>query len=199
MKHLATATLVMLALGSCASSQGDPPPRQFLIEIAFQRPDGTRVVAPQLICFADHRAQVSMAKEYTYVKDYEVEVLQDAFRADPVTETLYEGVWLEMKPVHDVDQQVELQYTLRRRALKRPIEQFETTLGAFTNPVTIEIPQVISDELSGTCRLTPGVETQLVQFPVHEGVDSLTALARVSPLKADVVVRPSEGIHLDPR
>lgn len=201
MRHLTTAALVVAcAVTACASSEAHSPLReQFVVEIAFQVPDGTRVVAPRLTCFADQRANVSVAKEYTYIKDYDVEVLQDDFRADPVKETLHEGVWLDMKAARGADQQIELQYRLRRTALKRPIEKFETTLGAFTKPVTIEIPRLLSDDLSGTCRLVPGVESQLVRLPVHDGVEALSVLARVSCSSSDDAIRPGDDINLDPR
>ncbi|MCE9634481.1 MAG: hypothetical protein K8T90_02145 [Planctomycetes bacterium] len=157
-------------------------PNDVRIEIAFERADGTRVAAPSATCRAGQRANAMAVEPYTYVKDYEVEVGQECFIVDPVIETLDEGVWFECDVADAPDGRVKLAYKVRRAALKRPIETFTTTLGAFTKPVTIQIPKLVTDEVEGTADLAFGVESRVVRVPVGAGAEPVVVLARVVPV-----------------
>ena len=184
MKHWPLLVFVGWATAGCAT-RATPiaeSPNDVRIEIAFERADGTRVVAPSATCRAGQRANAMAVEPYTYVKDYEVEVGQDCFIADPVIETLHEGVWFECDVTGAPDGRVKLAYKARRAALKRPIETFTTTLGAFTKPVTIQIPELVTDEVEGTADLALGVESRVARVPVGAGTEPVVVFARVVPV-----------------
>lgn len=113
--------------------------------------DATLVNAPRLTIYNRQRANLSIVNQVSYVKDYDVEVAQTAFIADPLIDVVQDGLTLDVKPTVSYDRkyvQLELQPTVA--TLLRPIRTFETNLSGLTTPVIIELPEVITRSAATT-------------------------------------------------
>jgi type II secretory pathway component GspD/PulD (secretin) len=113
--------------------------------------DATLVNAPRLTIYNRQRANLSIVNQVSYVKDYDVEVAQTAFIADPLVDVVQDGLTLDVKPTVSYDRkyvQLELQPTVA--TLLRPIRTFETNLSGLTVPVIIELPEVITRSAATT-------------------------------------------------
>jgi type II secretory pathway component GspD/PulD (secretin) len=109
------------------------------------------VNAPRLTIYNRQRANLSIVNQVSYVKDYDVEVAQTAFIADPLVDVVQDGLTLDVKPTVSYDRkyvQLELQPTVA--TLLRPIRTFETNLSGLTTPVIIELPEVITRSAATT-------------------------------------------------
>ena len=192
---------MVLGGGACASGgAAGHEPQEFTIEVAFESADGTRVVAPRVTCAKGANANVSAVRPFTYIQDYEVEVGQDRFIADPIVARIDEGVWLDFRVDRSADGRIDVWYALRRTSVKQPVDTFTTTLGAFTEPVTIQIPQIHKSSSDGTWSLDAGVETCVARLTNEDGSDPLTVFARVVAAPAGALgLRPDEDINLDPQ
>jgi type II secretory pathway component GspD/PulD (secretin) len=116
-----------------------------LIRAVEKNLDATLVNAPRLTIYNRQRANLSIVNQVSYVKDYDVEVAQTAFIADPLVDVVQDGLTLDVKPTVSYDRkyvQLELQPTVA--TLLRPIRTFETNLSGLTTPVIIELPEVIT-------------------------------------------------------
>lgn len=188
MRRLVGLAAALLSAASCASAP-EAPEEAYTIELSFHQPDGTPVVSPRITCFAGQTANVNIVRPVTYVKEFEVQVVQDAFIADPVVETFQEGLWLDLRVAPAADG-LDLVYEIRRSALSR----------SAVTPQGDRSPKVVTDELAGARRLASGVEATLVSLPAHEGVDPVVVFARVTRVSAEGVQgRPEEEIGLPPR
>ena len=107
--------------------------------------------APRLTIYNRQRANLSIVNQVSYVKDYDVEVAQTAFIADPLVDVVQDGLTLDVKPTVSYDRKyvtLELQPTVA--TLLRPIRTFETNLSGLTTPVIIELPEVITRSAATT-------------------------------------------------
>ncbi|HYC78215.1 MAG TPA: hypothetical protein VEI02_11370 [Planctomycetota bacterium] len=105
--------------------------------------DQTLVNAPRLTIYNRQRANLSIVNQVSYVKDYDVEVAQTAFIADPLVDVVQDGLTLDVRPTVSYDRKyvkLDLQPTVA--TLIRPIRTFETNLSGLTVPVIIELPEV---------------------------------------------------------
>ncbi len=105
--------------------------------------DQTLVNAPRLTIYNRQRANLSIVNQVSYVKDYDVEVAQTAFIADPLVDVVQDGLTLDVRPTVSFDRKwvkLDLQPTVA--TLLRPIRTFETNLSGLTVPVVIELPEV---------------------------------------------------------
>jgi type II secretory pathway component GspD/PulD (secretin) len=122
-----------------------------LIRAVEKNLDATLVNAPRLTIYNRQRANLSIVNQVSYVKDYDVEVAQTAFIADPLIDVVQDGLTLDVKPTVSYDRryvQLELQPTVA--TLLRPIRTFETNLSGLTTPVIIELPEVITRSAATT-------------------------------------------------
>jgi type II secretory pathway component GspD/PulD (secretin)/tetratricopeptide (TPR) repeat protein len=100
------------------------------------------VTAPRITVHNTSRANLSVLNQVAYIKDFDVEIAQAASIADPIIEVIQDGVILDVRPVVSADRRfvtLELRPTIAQ--LKRPIEEFVTTIGS-QNSVTIMLPEV---------------------------------------------------------
>ncbi|MHC4731371.1 MAG: hypothetical protein ACYS6Z_12400, partial [Planctomycetota bacterium] len=98
--------------------------------------------------------------QISFVQDFDVEVAQTSFIADPVIGVIQDGLSLDVRPTVSNDRQyitMELRPTIVD--LKTPIETFTTLLGAAIafissqNPVTIQLPQLDMKVAESTVRI----------------------------------------------
>ena len=87
------------------------------------------------------RANVTMVQQISYVKDFDVEVAQAAFIADPQVGILQDGIVLDVKPTIAYDRKyitLELRPTIAQ--LVRPMPTFASSLAGSTLAVKIQMP-----------------------------------------------------------
>ncbi len=108
------------------------------------------MTAPSLTVYNTQRANLTVVNQISFVQDFDVEVAQTAFIADPVIGVIQDGLTLDVRPTVSHDRQyitMELRPTIAN--LVTPISTFQTLLGASTlgvvsaqNPVTIQLPEI---------------------------------------------------------
>jgi Flp pilus assembly secretin CpaC len=119
--------------------------------------DNTLLNAPRLTIFNNQRANLTLVNQVSYVKDYDVEVAQTAFIADPIVDVVQDGLTLDVKPVVSHDRKyVTLEVNPTLATLTRPIRTFESNLSGLTTPVVIELPEVRYSQASTTVRVPDG-------------------------------------------
>jgi tetratricopeptide (TPR) repeat protein len=101
-----------------------------------------QIEAPRLLIYNNNRSHMSVLRQISYIRDFEVEIAQAAAVANPVVGTVYDGVALDVRPVVDADLKyvtMELRPTVM--SLDLPIPTFTTTLGV-GQPISIQLPRV---------------------------------------------------------
>ncbi|MBL8722470.1 MAG: hypothetical protein JNK49_00405 [Planctomycetes bacterium] len=112
--------------------------------------------APRLLVFNNVQASMHHLQNIAYIRDFDVEIAQNAAVANPVVGVVHEGVTLDVKPVVDADLRfitMELRPTVM--TLQLPIPTFTTTLGV-GQPISIQIPEVNLQKVRTTVTLPDG-------------------------------------------
>ncbi|MFV1958694.1 MAG: hypothetical protein ACC662_04705, partial [Planctomycetota bacterium] len=101
-----------------------------------------QVTASRITVYNTQRANVSVLNQVAYVQDYEVEIAQASNIANPVIQTIQDGVVLDVRPVVSSDHRfVTLELRPTVALLTRPIATFSTSLAS--GPVTASAPVVL--------------------------------------------------------
>jgi type II secretory pathway component GspD/PulD (secretin) len=113
--------------------------------------------APSLTVYNTQRANITLVNQLSFIQDYDVEVAQTAFIADPIVGIIQDGLALDVRPTISNDRKyitLELQPTIA--TLIRPIPEFQTTLGALTTPVRIQLPELVIQKSQTTVKVPDG-------------------------------------------
>ena len=118
------------------------------------------LTAPSLTVYNTQRANITVVNQISFIEDFDVEVAQTAFIADPVIGVIQDGLTLDVRPTVSNDRQfitLELRPTIAD--LVTPIQTFQTLLGAAIaitaaqNPVTIQLPELDLKVAESTVRI----------------------------------------------
>ncbi len=122
---------------------------------AVQKSQEGRVLqAPMVTVYNTQRANITLINQLTFIQDFDVEVAQTAFIADPIIGIIQDGLVLDVQPTVSHDRKyITLQLRPTIATLVRPIPTFTTSLGAFTTPVTIQIPEMRVQRAATTVRV----------------------------------------------
>ena len=145
----------------------------------------TLMTAPVLTAYDTQRSSIHVINQISYIEDYEVEVAQTAFIADPVVGIIQDGVVFDVRPTVSNDRKyIQLELNPTVASLRRPIPTFTTNLGGLTFPVTLELPELTVSK-AGTTVLVPDGGTVVIG-----GLKQITSIDRKSetPLLADIPV-----------
>jgi tetratricopeptide (TPR) repeat protein len=116
------------------------------------------VTAPKITCFNTQRANLTVRTQIAYISDFDVQAQQNVSIADPVVDTIEDGLILEVRPVISADRRyitVETKPTIA--LLKRPLRTLTTTLGAAgSTPVTIQLPELLIQRIRTTVTVPDG-------------------------------------------
>jgi general secretion pathway protein D len=127
------------------------------------------MTAPAVTVFNTQRANLSSVTQISYVQDFDVEVAQTSFIADPVIGVVQEGIVLDVRPTVSNDRKyitLELRPTVTD--LVTPVATFTTLLGAAVNipgtfifrpslnPVTFQLPEIDMRTAESTVRIPDG-------------------------------------------
>lgn len=129
-----------------------------LILRAVEKSHSARVLqAPSLTVYNTQRANITLVNQVSFIQDFDVEVAQTAFIADPIVSIIQDGLTLDVRPTISYDRKyitLELQPTIA--TLVRPIPTFQTSLGALTTPVTLQLPETNIQKSQTTVRVPDG-------------------------------------------
>lgn len=129
------------------------------------------LMAPRLTAFNTQRAHLTVVEQRSYIKDFDVEVAQSAYIADPVIGTIQSGVVLDVRPIISNDRKyitLELRPTI---ATLMEFRTFETTLGASGKTVTFEIPQIKLQSVETTVRIPDQGTLMLGGLKTYRNID----------------------------
>ncbi|MCC6572343.1 MAG: hypothetical protein IT462_01010 [Planctomycetes bacterium] len=99
-----------------------------LIETMAFAKDLTTISAPKLVCLDQQRANISILDEIARVASYEIREKDGVRVADPVVETVKDGMVFAVRP-RCTDKGVEVELELVSSALVKPMKQAEVSLG----------------------------------------------------------------------
>jgi general secretion pathway protein D len=154
------------ALGSILSPLGgaviqytmiDDTDVSIIVRAVQKTRQGRLLQAPVLTVYNTQRANITLINQLSFIQDFDVEVAQTAFIADPIVGIIQDGLTLDVRPTISHDRKyVTLQLQPTIATLIRPIPTFQTSLGALTTPVTIQIPELIIQKSQTTVRVPDG-------------------------------------------
>lgn len=111
------------------------------------------LMAPRLTAFNTQRASLTVVEQTSYVKDFDVEVAQSAYIADPQMGTLQTGVVLDVRPTISNDRKyitLELRPTIAQLS---DLVDTPTSLGNNNQEVTIQTPKIMLQCVETTVRI----------------------------------------------
>ena len=112
-----------------------------ILRMVEKQQDVQLVNTQRITVMNNERAHVAVLNQTSYVRDFDVEVAQAAFIADPKVDVIQDGVVLDVKPVISHDRKhILLQMQPTVAELLRPIPTFSTSLAGTTLPVTLQLP-----------------------------------------------------------
>lgn len=125
---------------------------------AVRKTDRINVVtAPKLTAFNTQRANISILNQVAYIRDFDVEVAQNAFIADPLIGYVQDGVVLDVRPIVSSDKKY-ITLELRPQVAEleaRPIPVFTSTLSGMAT-VVLEIPSIRLQSIETTVTVPDG-------------------------------------------
>lgn len=117
----------------------------------------TTVSAPILTVFNTQRSYVTVTNQISFIQDFDVDVANSAFIANPNVGIIQEGVVLDVRPTISYDRKyitLEVQATVAN--LQRPIREFTTSLSGLSIPVTFQLPELEVQQVNTTVRVPDG-------------------------------------------
>jgi type II secretory pathway component GspD/PulD (secretin) len=105
----------------------------------------------------NERGHVAVINQTAYVRDFDVEVAQASFIADPKVDVIQDGIVLDVQPIIKYDRKyitMQLQPTVAE--LQRPIPTFTTSLAGSTLPVTMQLPNLTVTSFATTVTVPDG-------------------------------------------
>ncbi|MFG0315633.1 MAG: hypothetical protein ACF8XB_00065 [Planctomycetota bacterium JB042] len=116
--------------------------------------NATEISAPILTVYNTERAYVTVTNQVSFVQDFDVDVANSAFIANPNIGIIQEGVVLDVRPTISYDRKyitLEIQATIAN--LLRPIREFTTSLAGFSVPVSFQLPELEVQTANTTVRV----------------------------------------------
>jgi type II secretory pathway component GspD/PulD (secretin) len=128
-----------------------------ILRAVEKRQDG-EVVYSQILSIVNRgRGHVAVTNQTTYVRDFDVEVAQAAFIADPKIDVVQDGLVLDVQPTILNDRKyIILNLTPTVAELERPIRTFTTSLAGSTLPVTLQLPNLTVTNFATTVTVPDG-------------------------------------------
>ena len=134
-----------------------------IVRATEKKIDSREMTAPSLTVYNTQRANLTVVNQISFIQDFDVEVAQTSFIADPVIGVIQDGLTLDVRPTVSNDRQyitMELRPTVAD--LITPIATFQTLLGASIgafsaqSPVTIQLPEINLRLAESTVRIPDG-------------------------------------------
>lgn len=128
-----------------------------ILKAVEKRQDGEVVNSQILSVVNKGRGHVAVINQTTYVRDFDVEVAQAAFIADPKVDVVQDGIVLDVQPTILNDRKyIILNLSPTVAELQRPIPTFTTSLAGSTLPVTLQLPTLTVTNFATTVKVPDG-------------------------------------------
>lgn len=127
-----------------------------------------QVTAPHVLVANTARSNLSVTNQLSYVQDFNVEIATGASIADPIVQTIQEGVILDVRPIVSADRRfivIEVRPTVA--TLRRPIRELTTGLASASS-VTVQLPELEIARMGTTVPIPDGGTILLGGWKVHE-------------------------------
>lgn len=125
---------------------------------AIEKQEDAEVVNSQILTVVNNeRGHVAVINQTAYIRDFDVEVAQASFIADPKVDVIQDGIVLDVQPIIKHDRKyitMQLQPTVAE--LQRPIPTFTTSLAGNTQPVTLQMPILTVTSFATTVTVPDG-------------------------------------------
>lgn len=159
-----------------------------------------QIEAPRITVYNTQRANVQVLNQVSYVADYEVEIAQAAAIANPVVQTILDGIVLDVKPVVSADRRyINLELRPTVATLTRPIATFSTTLAASTAnaPVVIQLPELRVSRVRTTVNMPDGGTLLLggLKFYEQQDYDSGVPFLSKVPILSFLISRQGSYVN----
>jgi len=116
--------------------------------------NATEITAPILTVYNTERAYVTVTNQISFVQDFDVDVANSAFIANPNIGIIQEGVVLDVRPTVSYDRKyITLEIQASVATLLRPIRIYQTSLSGFSVPVTFQLPELEVQTANTTVRV----------------------------------------------
>ncbi len=129
-----------------------------LILRAVEKRQDAEIMNSQILSVLNReRGHVAVINQTAYVRDFDVEVAQAAFIADPKIDVIQDGIVLDVTPViHHDRKYITLNLNPTVAELQRPIPTFTTSLAGSTLPVTLQLPNLTVTNFATTAKVPDG-------------------------------------------
>ena len=150
---------LLSSLGGATFTMGFLDDSQFsaIIHAVEKTQMGRTLTAPTITVYNTQRANLTVVNQLSYIQDFDVEVAQTSFIADPIIGVIQDGLTLDVRPTVSNDRRyitLELQPTVAK--LVEPIPTFSTTLASSFSPVIIQLPELHLQKARTTVRIPDG-------------------------------------------
>jgi len=149
---------------------------ELILRAVEKRQRSEIITAPRLLVHNNTRANMSVLRHTSYIRDFEVEIAQSAAVANPVVDVVRDGVVLDVRPVVSADRRyitMELRPTVME--LQLPIPNFVTTLGV-GQPISIQLPRVTLQRVRTTVTMPDGATVMLGGMRLAEKTNQVSGV-----------------------
>ncbi len=178
--------LQQLGVESSALLTNETERELFLNGVAKLRPAAEMITCPRLMMLANHRANIAVTTQVSYVKDYSVEVVEPGPKQIVVPQigVIREGLMLDVRPTPMPGDVVALEFTCEAADVLRPIATSVVRLEADSGrEVEIALPEVASAKLTSTVLIAAGASV-VVSMPSRGSARDVVVLIRASRTKS---------------
>ncbi len=119
---------------------------------AARAANASEIVGPRLTTSPLQAAVLQIAHQISYIKDFTVSRTTDGVIADPVVDTVVDGITAEVRALPLRSDVVAVACKLRVQQVEQPIAEYETTI-AEKQKVKVQLPRVSGIEFEQTARL----------------------------------------------
>jgi hypothetical protein len=132
----------------------DKVPAQILGAVRDKNAAGV-VQAPRLVVWPLGAAHIAEGRQLAYVRDFNVEVAQAAFIADPVVDTILDGTQTDVTCAFLGKNDLAVRCEFVQQDVIKPVPEFTTSLGQGA-PVSIQVPRTTGVRFHATAVLQNG-------------------------------------------
>ena len=133
---------------------------------------------PSLTCRNGQHVEVTTTRMISYVADFDIEVKQGTFTADPIVDTLPRGISLEIRPLASEDgESVQLNIDVRSSEVKLPMAETKLEVP-FGRTVRIQTPESRLIQVRTSRRVRGGASTVV---DLGTGMDGIRRVLVVTP------------------
>jgi hypothetical protein len=137
LSRFATVSFRVVRVGTGLEWPTGPIPAAEVAPLLAQ-PGIETVCAPNLVCRNGDEASIVVAREVSFVSDFDVEVGQESFVADPIVSTANEGITIRIRPSIE-GKAVRLALTAEVSELPQPLPTLAIPVP-FASPLEIQVP-----------------------------------------------------------